>query len=218
MTTAPDDRQAGFTFIEVLAALVVTILIVTTVLPFATRLATRWWLGAARIEGADAVMQAVARLSGDLAQAVPYGLPGGDTSALAFRGDETSLTFVCPTIGQPGAAGLDIVRYDIRATGAGAALVRRSRAFDAAAFAAGDLGGAAPSTLMAGPYRFRVSYVADDGSRQGVWTPSDHLPRRVDLGIALDARGGARPPVPLVPIPMTIASRQSPVSAAGAEP
>ncbi len=207
------DPRAGFTFIEVLAALVVTVLIVTTVLPFATRLATRWWLGASAVAGADAVMQAAARLSGDLAQAVPYALPGGgDASVLAFRADAASLTFVCPALGKPAGSGLETVRYEIRARADGAALVRRSRAFVADDFASGTVGDAATTTLIEGPYRFRFAIVAEDGSRQASWSPTNHMPARVDLSVARAGRGAAaRVPVPLAPIPVAIASRASAV-------
>ena len=60
--------RAGFTFIEVLAALVVTGAVVAAVLPYAARLASHWWVGEQSVEAADGWMQAAARMGDDLAQ------------------------------------------------------------------------------------------------------------------------------------------------------
>lgn len=190
--------DAGFTLIEVLAALAVTAAVVAVVLPYAARLATHWWVGEASVEGADGWMQAVARMADDLEQAVPYGVGPGDPQP-AFRAGPDAIAFVRPALGS--GVGLETVSYEIRASAAGSALVRRSRRFDPDDFSR-DLGGSA-ATLLDGPFRLRMVEVDRDGARRRGWAPSDGMPAAVELSAA--ATGAA--PVPAVPVAMPIAAR-----------
>ena len=78
------DRRAGFTLIEVLAALVITSAFVAVVLPYAGRLATHWWVGETTVEAADGWMQAVSRLGEVLCQGLPYGFCAEGTMGAVF--------------------------------------------------------------------------------------------------------------------------------------
>lgn len=193
------DPRAGFTLIEVLAALVVTGLLVAVVLPYAGRLATHWWVGEATVEAADGWMQAVNRMGDDLAQALPYGIVNEDTPAAAFEVGPDSVAFVRPALG--GAEGLDAVTYEIRPSAGGSALVRRSRPFDPVTFGR-DVGGGT-ATLLDGPYRFRLVVVAADGTRRRDWKPGDGMPAAVELSTTATGRA----PVPAAPVLMAIAAR-----------
>ncbi len=194
------DPRAGFTLIEVLAALVVTGAFVAAVLPYAARLATHWWVGEATVEAADGWMQAVNRMGEDVAQAVPYGLGGGDAApAAAFRAGPDGIAFVRPALGD--GVGLDAVSYEVRPSPGGSALVRRSRRFDPAAFGR-DVGGAS-ATLLDGPFRFRIVEVAADGTRRRDWAPADGMPAAVEVS----ASGTGRAPVPAAPVLMPIPAR-----------
>ena len=141
---------------------------------------------------ADAWMQALGRLGDDLAQAIPYGLGPGDDGA-AFRADADAIAFVRPALG--GAGGLETVRYEIRVSPSGTALVRRSRPFDPEAFDR-EVGGAT-ATLLDGPFRLRLVEVAPDGTRRRDWAPTDGMPAAVELSAA-PTRSGARVPMPAV--------------------
>ena len=202
------DPRAGFTLIEVLAALVITGAFVVAVLPYAARLATHWWVGEATVEAADGWMQAVSRMGDDLAQALPYGL--GDDSAApadAFRAGPDGIAFVRPALGE--APGLETVSYEVRPSPSGSALVRRNRRFDPAAFGR-DVGGTS-ATLLDGPYRFRIVAVATDGTRRRDWTPADGMPAAVELSVVATGRT----PVPAAPVLMPIAARAPAAAKAG---
>lgn len=201
------DRRAGFTLIEVLAALAVTSAFVAVVLPYAGRLATHWWAGETTVEAADGWMQAVGRMGDDLAQALPYGLGAEGTPDVAFTAGPDGFGFVRPALG--GARGLEAVSYEIRRSAAGSALVRRSRPFDPAAFGR-DVGGAS-AALIDGPFRFRLVEVGRDGARRRGWSPSDGMPAGVELSAETDDR--RRAPVPAAPVFLPIVA-QSPAAGA----
>ena len=199
------DRRhgsAGFTLIEVLAALVVTGVFVAVVLPYAGRLATHWWAGETAVEAADQWMQAVNRMGDDLSQAVPYGLGADGLGGAAFRAGPDGIAFVRPGLGDAG--GLESVAYEVRSGRDGATLVRRSRRFDPDGFA-GGIGGA-PSTLIAGPFRLRLVVVASDGSRRRDWSSADGMPVAVELSANAEPPG-RRAMLPVAPVLMPIAAR-----------
>ena len=199
------DRRhgsAGFTLIEVLAALVVTGVFVAVVLPYAGRLATHWWAGETAVEAADQWMQAVNRMGDDLSQAVPYGLGADGLGGAAFRAGPDGIAFVRPGLGDAG--GLETVAYEVRSGRDGATLVRRSRRFDPDGFA-GGIGGA-PSTLIAGPFRLRLVVVASDGSRRRDWSSADGMPVAVELSANAEPPG-RRAMLPVAPVLMPIAAR-----------
>ncbi len=202
------DPRAGFTLIEVLAALVVTGALVAVVLPYAGRLATQWWRGEAAVEAADGWMQAVGRMGDDLAQALPYGI-GPDAAGAAFRAGPDSITFVRPALG--GAEGLESVSYDVRPSPGGTALVRRSRRFEPGAFGR-EVGGAS-ATLLEGPFRLRLVEIAVDGMRRRDWAPQDGMPAAVELSAAAEGRGTA---VPAAPVRLPIAARAPAAARPGA--
>ena len=212
------DRRrgaAGFTLIEVLAALAVTGAFVAVVLPYAGRLASHWWAGETAVEAADQWMQAVNRMGDDLSQAVPYGLGADGLGGAAFRAGPDGIAFVRPGLGDAG--GLETVAYEVRSGRDGATLVRRSRRFDPDGFAGGV--GGTPSTLVAGPFRLRLVEVAADGSRHRDWSPGDGMPAAVELSATADPPG-RRAALPVAPMLMPIAARSPAATraAAGGKP
>ncbi len=203
------DARAGFTLIEVLAALVITTAFVAVVLPYAGRLATHWWVGETTVEAADGWMQGIARMSDDLAEAVPLEVGQGDPKTLAFRGGADAIRFVRPALGQnEGGRDLDVVSYTIRSTAAGQALVRQSRRFDSATFDA-DPAGSATVALIEGPFRFRLVTLDRDGTRRRGWDAPDRMPTAVELSVVATGRQ----PVPAGPILMPVVARQPAVAA-----
>ncbi len=203
------DARAGFTLIEVLAALVITTAFVAVVLPYAGRLATHWWVGETTVEAADGWMQGIARMSDDLAEAVPLEVGQVGPRTLAFHGGADTIRFVRPALGQSGRSlDLDVVSYAIRSTAAGQALVRQSRRLDAAAFDT-DPAGSATVTLIEGPFRFRLVTLDRDGTRRRGWDVPDRMPTAVELS----AVATGRQPVPAAPILMPVVARQPAVAA-----
>ena len=195
------DRRAGFLLLEVLAALVVTIAFVGVVLPFAGRIVTHWWSGQTAVEGADAWMQAVARLGDDLAEAEPLSIPGAD--GLAFRAGPRRVVFVRPKLGDP-AAGLETVTEAIVTTAAGEALTRRAAPFDPDTFASEPREGGA-TTLIEGAFRLRFASVGADGVPRDSWGDAKALPLRLEL-IATTAKNAPLFPGAIVlPLPVSTA-------------
>ena len=185
------EARAGFTLIEVLAALAVTAAFVAVALPFAGRLAARWWVGELAVETADGWMQAVARLGDDLSEAIPLSVPQGDRRMAAFGAGPDFVQFVRPALGQSPPAGIEAVRYEIQPSPAGNALIRRSGRFDAAGFFAGSsLGG--PTTILDGPDRLRFAAFGDDHLPRQTWTGEETMPAGVQMS-AVARRPGASP-------------------------
>lgn len=205
--SGPDPR-AGFTLIEVLAALVITTAFVAVVLPYAGRLATHWWVGETTVEAADGWMQAIARMSDDFAEAVPLEVGQGEPRMLAFRGGADVIRFVRPALGGSGGRDLEVVSYAVQSTAAGQALVRQSRRLDPGGFDA-DPAGSATVTLIEGPFRFRLVTLDRDGTRRRGWDAPDRMPTAVELSVAATGRQ----PVPAAPISMPVVARQPAVVA-----
>ena len=203
------EARAGFTLVEVLAALVVTAGFVAVVLPFAGRLATRWWVGEARVEAADGWMQGVARLSDDLSQAVPIMVRQGDKAVASFDAGPDFVQFVRPALGSA-ALGLETVRFEVRSSAAGSALVRR-----AARFRPGDPSApGSPTTILEGPYRFRFRAYGEDLVPRATWDDEAEMPAGVELTVV--ARGGATAPPGPVLLPIVArGSSTKPVSITG---
>jgi prepilin-type N-terminal cleavage/methylation domain-containing protein len=172
------DVDAGFTLIEVLAALAVTAALVAVALPFAGRLAARWWVRETTVEAADALMQAIARLSDDLSQAVPLSSRQGDVDRSVFSAASDYVQFVRPAIGRTGVIGLETVRYEIRGGAGGDALVRK--ASDFAPDSALEPG--SPTTILDG-YRFSFRTYAEDRVLRSNWVGAEEMPAGVELSI-----------------------------------
>ena len=188
-----NDRRAGFTLVEVLAALVVTAAFAAVVLPFAGRLASRWWVGETRVEAADGWMQAVARLGDDLAQAVPIVEQRGDAVAAIFTVGPDVLQFVRPALASSSRLRLETVRFDVRPSDRGHALMRRTSGFRPGSEP--DFG--APSILLDGPLQLRFRAFADDHVPRATWADERNLPAGVELR-AVSPTPGASLSVPVL--------------------
>ena len=158
--------RAGFTLVEVLAALMITAGFVAVVLPFAGRLATRWWVGEIAVETADGWMQALARLSDDLSQAVPIAVQQGDKDIIVFAAGPGFVQFIRPAVGGAGGMRLETIRYDVSPSAAGHALVRRAGPFSPTVPA--DPG--SPATLLDGPFLLRFRAYGHDNVPHAAWT------------------------------------------------
>ena len=187
------DPRAGFTLVEVLAALVVTAAFAAVVLPFAGRLAGRWWIGETRVEAADGWMQAIARLSDDLAQATPIARQRGETVAVRFAAGSDFVEFVRPALASSSRIRLETVRFDIRRTDGGQTLTRRTGWFRPGS--ASELG-AAP-TLLDGPFQLRFRAFGEDHVPRVSWDDEPEMPAGVELR-AYSPKPGVAPPVPVL--------------------
>lgn len=196
------ERRAGFALIEVLAALVITAAFVAVVLPFAVHLLARWQTGEPEIENADAWMQAIERLSDDIAEAAPLMVTENGRRAIGFRAGPGFVKFVRPALGQGAKVSLEVVTYSIESRAAGDMLVRHARPYGAGAFA-DEQAAASESTLLDGPFRFKFSILGPAGRPEDGW----HDPKHMPLSVELSVHGLARARVPPGPIVLPIVAQ-----------
>ncbi len=191
----PVSGRAGFSLLEVLVAMAITVLLVVTFAPFASQLILTWGRGARTAELVDMLTRGNDRLARDLLAVVPMTLTRGDQTTMIFRGGPGYLMFATATGFGPGRGGIELVSVGIEADGAaGQAIVRRRAPLrDAAPTATGFKD---PVTLLTGPYQYRFDYVAADGTKVGEWQDRLDMPARVELTILT-------PTGPLLPLPLS---------------
>lgn len=187
--------RAGFSLLEVLVALAITVLLVVTFAPFASQLVLTWGRGTRTAEFVDMLTRGSDRMARDLLSVVPMTLTRGEETSMLFRGGPGSVVFATATGYGPGRGGLELVSFGIEPDGSGAqAIVRRRAPLRDAAAAPG--GFRDPVTLLTGPYQYRFDYVAADGSRLETWQNRLDMPARVELTILTEAG-------PLLPLPLS---------------
>jgi prepilin-type N-terminal cleavage/methylation domain-containing protein len=191
----PASRRAGFSLLEVLVALALTVLLVVTFAPFASQLVLSWGRGARTAELVDMLTRGNDRMARDFLTVVPMTLTRGDQTTMIFRGSPGYVVFATATGFGPGRGGIELVSFGIEQDGAaGQAIVRRRAPLrDAAPTASGFRD---PVTLLTGPYQYRFDYIAADGTRVGEWQNRRDMPARVELTILT-------PNGPLVPLPLS---------------
>ncbi|WP_371425246.1 prepilin-type N-terminal cleavage/methylation domain-containing protein [Tardiphaga sp.] len=194
-STHRGNRRRGFALLEVLAAVALTAAFAAMVLPFVGRMVEQWWRGAAMIQDSDAWMQLTARLSADLAQAIP--LPGTGQSGLAFRTSRDVVVFVRPARPGSEAGGLLISAYVIERTRSGDALVNYSGRFSPYLLDVDPRSFGTATAIMTGAFRFSFAPVGADGSRPERWSDRKDLPQRVELTVSPIADGAAPIPIAL---------------------
>lgn len=197
------DPRAGFTLIEVLAALAITGALVSVALPYAARLVTHWWVGERTVETADGWMQAIARLDDDLSQALPLSVTLDGKAIMAFKAGADFVQFVRPALGLSSGTDLDAVRYEVRSSPTGTVLLRRVQRFDSATFFAPSNRGGSPTTLIEGSFRLRFSSIGEDRAARETWPVGTDLP--IALGLSVLATTNDR--VPPGPILLPIVAR-----------
>ncbi len=191
----PASGRAGFSLLEVLVAMAITVLLVVTFAPFASQLILTWGRGARTAELVDMLTRGNDRLARDLLAVVPMTLTRGERTSMIFRGGPGYLMFATATGFGPGRGGIELVSVGIEQDGAaGQAIVRRRSPLRDEAIAAS--GFKDPVTLLTGPYQYRFDYVAADGTKVGEWQDRLDMPARVELTILT-------PTGPLLPLPLS---------------
>jgi general secretion pathway protein J len=186
----PDRRRAGFSLVEVLAALAATVLVIGAFSPFAAQLVASWGRGARTAEFVDMATTAFARLDRDLRGTVPLFITRGEETSMVFRGGPGYVLFASATGFGPGREGIELVSLAVEANAAGVSLIRRHAPLGTSPDGQGFRD---PVVLFTGRYRFNFAFVDDAGKRSAEWVNRPAMPRRVELSI-LDADG--RPALP----------------------
>ena len=177
---SPRPGRAGFSLVEVLAALAATVLLVGAFSPFAAQLIGSWGRGARTAETVDMMTTAQARLGHDVGAAVPMFLTRGDRTSMLFLGKAGYVIFPAATGFGPGRGGFELVSLSVEAAEGRTVLMRRRAPLGADPDAGGFRDGV---VLFEGNYRMAFAYVGADGVRREEWLDRPELPARVELSV-----------------------------------
>ena len=192
---AARKSNAGFSLLEVLAALLISTILMLTFTPFVRLMLGTWPLGSEVTRLVEFRVRGLGVLRSDLRRAVAWRGFGKAEDLLGFRGNETSMSFPVAMNFGDNRDGLEMIAIDVANSRAGRALVRRRAAIVGTSYSVfGD-----PVVLFSGPYKYVISYYASDGTQRPVWADPAELPTRVVLNIS-DEYG--RFPVASVQLPL----------------
>lgn len=172
------DREAGFTLIEMLIALILMIGILAALATVTSQWLPNWNRGFIHVQRTELIGQGLERLVADLS-AAEFVTANGKASQPLFEGDELGVRFVRTAIGPNTRPGLEVVRISTMSDDRGAALVRARTPFvslpektklrDLANFSD-------PVVLIRAPYRTTFSYAGPNHAWQNSWRDADQLP------------------------------------------
>lgn len=176
--TTARGGNAGFALIEVIAAVVLLGVILSSLAIITSQWLPAWRKTYDRAQRSEALAIALDRVADDIA-AAQFVRAGGDSRSVMFEGSERAVVLVRSAIGPNAERGLETVRIG-EATDRRGAIVARSRV----AFVPGamevdpDAGGVA---LVRHPYWLSFSFAGDDLVWRPVWQNEENLPAAVQV-------------------------------------
>jgi prepilin-type N-terminal cleavage/methylation domain-containing protein len=187
------SRNAGFSLVEVMAALVVTCLLMMGLTPFVNQLLLTWARAGTIGVIVDMTSRGIGQLRKDLRHAVPLAARPG---VIAFRGDELHFEFPAATGLGAGRGGVEMIAISAeQLEGKELALVRR-RSGHVTTESGAEFKD--PVVLFSGNLQYIFRYIAQDGTRQSTWSDRPDLPIRIEVDI-LDGRD---PVLPAMELPL----------------
>ena len=168
------DHRAGFTLIEVLAALAIAGMIFAVVAQLTSQMLRNWNRSATTINAMEMVTRGLGRLETDLSMAMPMRAPGVDTKTVLFSGDEQNLTFVAATGFKAGDRGLELITISVVTDQDGTSVVRQRGPISIPPQAQRD-----PVVLLKGRMQIRFSFRDANGAILPSWNRQAELPRAV---------------------------------------
>jgi general secretion pathway protein J len=179
------DREAGFTLIEILVAMILMVGILTALATVTSQWLPNWNRGFAHVQRTELFGRGLERLVADLS-AAEFMTANGKAKQPLFEGNELSVQFVRPAIGPNTQSGLEIVRIAAMTDNRGAALVRTRTPFVMLPLNTkiSDLSNFSdPVVLMRAPYRAIFSYAGSDHIWQNSWHDADQLPIAIRIAV-----------------------------------
>jgi general secretion pathway protein J len=198
-------RQAGFTLIETLAAMVLMGLIISALATVTAQWLPNWDRGFASIQRSESVSIALDRVSADIG-ASEYVTRNREAKNVVFDGSELSITFARESFGPNARPGLDMVRIGETTDRDGLVLARSRAALVPGAEAAPNF--ADPVVLLRAPYRVSFSYAGPDRAWKNSWRDAKSLPAAVLLTVR-DAVTGRTLPISRIAVIHISASAES---------
>jgi general secretion pathway protein J len=198
-------RQAGFTLIETLAAMVLMGLIISALATVTAQWLPNWDRGFASIQRSESVSIALDRVSADIG-ASEYVTRNREAKNVVFDGSELSITFARESFGPNARPGLDMVRIGETTDRDGLVLARSRAALVPGAEAAPNF--ADPVVLLRAPYRVSFSYAGPDRVWKNSWRDAKSLPAAVLLTVR-DAVTGRTLPISRIAVIHISASAES---------
>ena len=187
------SRNAGFSLIEVMAALVVTCLLMMGFTPFVNQLLSTWERGSTIGVVVDMTSRGIGQLRKDLRHAVPL---AGRSGMVAFRGDELYFEFPAATGFGTGRGGVEMIAISAEQLGGGKmALVRRHSGHVPTESGAEFKD---PVVLFSGNLQYIFRYIAQDGTQHSTWNDHPDLPVRIEV----DILEGREPVLPTLELPL----------------
>jgi hypothetical protein len=178
------NRNAGFSLVEVLAALVVTTLLVFALTPLVSQMLATWARGSEIAGIVELRVHGIGTLRNDLRHAVVWSGFGQKENRLGFRGNEMSMSFPAISGLGEGQDGIEMISIDVTSSVDGRALIRRRAPLIGTTYGAF----VDAIVLFSGPYRYFLRYYSNGDAETAVWTDPLSLPNRVVLNI-VDAKG-----------------------------
>jgi hypothetical protein len=177
----PTSINAGFSLLEVLATLMVTMLLVLSLMPFVTQMLATWARGGEVVGFVELKTRGLNQLRRDLRHAIVLKGYGPLQDTAAFEGNETSLSFPIVAGLGPTEIGIEYVSFSVATSVDGQALIRRR----AAMIGSGYGSFVDPVVLLSGPFRYVFKYYPREGEAVPLWTKRRReLPARVELVVA----------------------------------
>lgn len=175
------DREAGFTLIEMLIALVMMVGILGALATVTSQWLPNWNRGFAHVQRTEIFGLGLERLVADIS-AAEFVTANGNAKQPLFEGDELSVRFVRTAIGPNTRPGLEIVRISTMSDDRGVALVRARTPFVALpeTVKIGDLANFSDTVvLLRAPYRATFSYAGPDHAWLNSWRDANQLPTAI---------------------------------------
>jgi general secretion pathway protein J len=190
--------RAGFTLIEMLAALAIAGAIFAVIVEFSGRLLINWNRSEATISVMEMLTRGLGRLGSDLALALPMSPPGSDGSITYFSGDATHLTFVAATGFGVGDRGLELLNFAMTDNKDDFYLVRTRAPVSNPPSEFKD-----PVLLLHGRMQVRFAYRDANGQFVDSWNKRPDLPTAVAVQV-IGAAGPIFPRALMFPVPVNL--------------
>jgi hypothetical protein len=175
----PGTSKAGFSLLEVLASLVVTVLLIVLLSPLVAQMLATWFRGSEVANMVELRTRGIGVLRDDLSHAIVWGGFGRTEESLAFRGNETSMSFPAASGLTNARDGLEMISVTVTNSADGRALIRRR----APVIGTIRTAFADPVVLFSGPYKYFLKYHSQNSDGMAVWEDPYNLPARVELNI-----------------------------------